>query len=52
MIASGRAEEAVSGKFCSGESCAACQKKQLPGTVLLTGGLSECPYFAEIPWKT
>ena len=24
------------------------RRKQLPGTVILTGGLSECPYFAEI----
>jgi len=23
-------------------------EKQLHGTVILTGGLSECPYFAEI----
>ena len=51
MIGEGRSREdiAAGGVHSVAEKVAQlARRKQLPGTVILTGGLSECPYFAEI----
>ena len=51
MIGEGRSREDIAAGVVNSVAEKVAQlarRKQLPGTVLLTGGLSECPYFAEI----
>ena len=51
MIGEGRSREDIAAGVVNSVAEKVAQlarRKQLPGTVLLTGGLSECPYFAKI----
>ena len=51
MIGEGRSREDIAAGVVNSVAEKVAQlarRKQLPGTVILTGGLSECPYFAEI----
>ena len=51
MIGEGRSREDIAAGVVHSVAEKVAQlarRKQLPGTVILTGGLSECPYFAEI----
>ena len=51
MIGEGRSREDIAAGVVNSVAEKVAQlarRKQLPRTVILTGGLSECPYFAEI----